>query len=142
MSLYIYDDSEFVTDEPYVFDVGEVLDISNIVINDDDETISFVIDSIQDEENEACCDDYAFYTCFFELDTNGAWFMFKEHIDEDCYTTENAYTFEAVQTYSPTELMYLSNIKYLRDEDLLSGFDEKGREVVVPRCAVVFHSYR
>ena len=140
MSLYIYDASEFVTDEPYVFDDGEILDITNIVKNDD-ETISFVIDSIQDEENEACCEDYAFYTCFCKLDTDGAWFMFRENIDEDCYTTENAYTFEDVHTYSPTELMYLSDIKYLRDEDLLTGFDEHGREVVVPRCAVVFHSY-
>lgn len=138
--LYIFDSTEFVTDEPYVFDDGEILDITNIVKNDDD-TISFVIDSIQDEENEACCEDYAFYTCFSKLDTDGAWFMFREDADEDCYTTENAYTFEDVQTYSPTELMYLSDIKYLKDEDLLSGFDEHGREVVVPRCAVVFHSY-
>lgn len=140
MSLYIYDDSEFVTDEPYVFDNGEILDITNIVKNNDD-TISFVIDSIQDEENEANCEDYAFYNCFCKLNTDGAWFMFRENIDEDCYTTENAYTFEDVQTYSPTELMYLSDIKYLKDEDLLSGFDEHGREVVVPRSAVVFHSY-
>ena len=138
--LYIFDSTEFVTDEPYVFDIGEILDITNIVENDDD-TISFVIDSIQDEENEACCEDYAFYTCFCELDTNGAWLMFREDADEDCYTTKNAYTFEDVQTYSPTELMYLSEIEYLEVEDLLTGFDEHGREVVVPRSAVVFHSY-
>lgn len=139
--LYIFDSTEFVTDEPYVFDDGEILDISNIVENDDD-TISFVIDNIHDEENEANCDDYVFHTCFCELDTDGAWLMFREDADEDCYTTESAYTFEAVQTYSPMELMHLSNIKYLSDEDLLSGVDEHGREVVVPRSAVLFHSYR
>lgn len=138
--LYIFDSTEFVTDEPYVFDDGEILDITNIVKNDDD-TISFVIDNEEVGYNEANCEDYAFYNCFTKLDTDGAWLMFREDADEDCYTTENAYTFEDVQTYSPTELMYLSDIKYLRDEDLLTGFDEHGREVVVPRCAVLFHSY-
>ena len=120
----------------YEFEYGEILDITDAHVDENDDMLEFLIN-----REEAYCPYGVFDDLFTELDTDGAWLMFKENIDEDCYTTENAYTFEAVQTYSPTELMHLSNIKYLSDEDLLSGVDEKGREVVVPRSAVVFHSY-
>lgn len=121
----------------YEFEYGEILDITDAGVDENDDMLEFRINN-----EEAYCPYGVFDDFFEELDTDGAWLMFRENIDEDCYTTENAYTFEAVQTYSPTELMYLSNIRYLSDEDLLSGVDEKGREVVVPRSAVVFHSYR
>lgn len=145
MSLYIYDDSEFVTDEPYVFDVGEILDISNIVINDDNETISFVIDSIQDEENEACCEDYAFYTCFCELDTDGAWFEFANENDEDAFIS-NAYTFERVEPadkeiFDTRGFFQLFDIEYIKDGDFLCGTDANNVRVLVPRYLVRFVGY-
>ena len=121
----------------YEFEYGEILDITDAHVDENDDMLEFRINN-----EEAYCPYGVFDDFFEELDTDGAWLMFKDNIDEDCYTTESAYTFEDVQTYSPTELMHLSNIKYLSDEDLLSGVDEKGREVVVPRSAVVFHSYR
>jgi len=135
MALYVSIE-EHEDGHDYEFAYGEVLDITDAGVDENDDMLEFRIN-----DEIAYCPYGVFDDYFEELNTDGAWFMFREDADEDCYTTENAYTFEAVQTYSPTELMYLSEIKYLNDEDWLSGFDERGREVVVPRCAVVFHSY-
>lgn len=134
MALYISIE-EHEEGHDYEFVYGEILDITDAHVDENDDMLEFLIN-----REEAYCPYGVFDDLFTELDTDGAWLMFRENADEDCYTTANAYTFEAVQTYSPTELMHLSNIKYLSDEDLLSGIDEHNREVVVPRSAVVFHS--
>ena len=135
MSLYISRE-EHEDGHDYEFAYGEILDITDAGVDENDDMLEFRINN-----EEAYCPYGVFDDYFEELLTDGAWFMFREDADEDCYTTKNAYTFEDVQTYSPTELMYLSEIEYLEVEDLLTGFDEHGREVVVPRSAVVFHSY-
>lgn len=135
MALYVSIE-EHEEGHDYEFEYGEILDITDAHVDENDDMLEFRINN-----EEAYCPYGVFDDYFEELDTDGAWFMFREDADEDCYTTESAYTFEDVHTYSPAELMHLSDIKYLKDEDLLSGFDEHGREVVVPRCAVVFHSY-
>ena len=143
MALYISRE-EHEEGHDYEFEYGEILDITDVHVDENDDMLEFRINdstSCVPYQSIAYCPYGVFDDYFEELNTDGAWLMFREDADEDCYTTENAYTFEDVQTYSPTELMYLSDIKYLKDEDLLSGFDEHGREVVVPRCAVVFHSY-
>lgn len=136
MALYISRE-EHEEGHDYEFVYGEILDITDAHVDENDDMLEFRINN-----EEAYCPYGVFDDYFEELITDGATFKFREDADEDCYTTKNAYTFEDVQTYSPNELLYLSEIEYLSDEDLLTGFDDEGREVVVPRSAVVFHSDR
>lgn len=119
----------------YEFEEGTIVNITNIH-EDEYGDLNFDING-----EPACATPEEFNGSWKPLLCDKVWFVFVEDADEDCYITKNVYTFENIQTYSPTELMYLSKIEYIADEDLIAGFDEQNRKVVIPRMAIAFHSY-
>ena len=119
----------------YEFEEGTIVDITNIH-KDEFGDLNFDING-----EPACATVEEFNDSWTPIAGDKVWFVFVENVDKDCYVTKNAYTFEDVQTYTPMELIYLSKIKYVVDEDLIVGFDEQNRKVVIPRMAIAFHSY-
>ena len=135
----------------YEFFEGEVLYLSDFYTDEElgfesaiDGGLNFSINGVY-----ASCTPEQFEKSFAPLDAKSVWFEFRDDIDSDCYDVLNAFTYEVVMTRSAEDVIQLSDIEYIEDEDLISGvvtyiteedmfpeIREKYTRVVFPRFAV------
>lgn len=134
MALYVSIE-EHEDGHDYEFAYGEVLDITDAGVDENDDMLEFRIN-----DEIAYCPYGVFDDYFEELDTNEAVFEFTDEDDEDAFLS-NAYTFERVEPadkelFDVQGLFQLFDIEYIKDGDFLCGTDANGVKVVVPRHLV------
>jgi len=139
MALYISIE-EHEEGHDYEFAYGEVLDITDAGVDENDDMLEFRIN-----DEEAYCPYGVFDDYFCELDTDGAWFEFADEDDEDAFIS-NAYTFERMEPadkemFDTRGLFQLFDIEYIKDGDFLCGIDANNKKVIVPRHLVRFVGY-
>jgi len=139
MALYVSIE-EHEEGHDYEFAYGEILDITDAHVDENDDMLEFRIN-----DEEAYCPYGVFDDYFCELDTDGAWFKFTNEDDEDAFIS-NAYTFERVEPadkemFDTRGLFQLFDIEYIKDGDFLCGTDANNVRVLVPRYLVRFVGY-